>query len=137
MKFKSLHGREKKVSNIKKYLIDWDSPSRSKFQFAVKNFLKKYWINHVVFEEFPLVGSKMSFDFYNSNRKVAVEVQGGQHTKYTPFFHGFNKINYISQLSRDKQKLDFCNINDITLVEIYPNDQITPNLFAKFGVKLI
>lgn len=136
MKFTSLSGVEKRVFNIKKHIIIWDKPSRSKFQFKVKKFLKKYWENHIVFEEFPLVGTKMSFDFYNSNKKIAIEVQGKQHTSYTPFFHGNNKVNYLSQLSRDKQKLEFCHLNNLTLVEVYPEDILSEDLFKKFGVIL-
>ena len=82
MKFKTLSGAIRRVSKIKKHLIDWDSKSRSKFQFNVKQFLEPYWNRHVVFEEFPVVGTKMSLDFFNANKKVAIEVQGAQHTKY-------------------------------------------------------
>jgi len=136
MKFTTLTGSTKSVKNLKKYLIDWDKKSRSKIQFKVKNFLKKYWINHVVFEEFIIVGSRMTLDFYNANKKIAVEVQGQQHTKYTPFFHGQYQNNYLSQLHRDHKKYEFCNINNINLVEIYHNDELSIDLFKKFGVSL-
>tara|TARA_Y100000592_G_C5411908_1_gene288543 strand:+ start:373 stop:783 length:411 start_codon:yes stop_codon:yes gene_type:complete len=136
MKFKTLSGSTRRVSKIKKHLIDWDSTSRSKFQFNVKKFLEPYWSRHVVFEEFPIVGTKMSLDFFNANKKVAIEVQGGQHTKYVPYFHGGHKVNYLSQLERDHKKLKFCEINDITLVEIYEKDVLNENLFEKYGVLL-
>ena len=42
MKFKTLTGAQRRVSNIKKHLIDWDKKSRSKFQFEVKKFLEKH-----------------------------------------------------------------------------------------------
>ena len=58
----------------------------SKRQKAVKDFLKDYWYHHVTFEEFPVVGTRLSLDFYNANKRVAVEVQGAQHTKYNKFF---------------------------------------------------
>ncbi|MDA1237346.1 MAG: hypothetical protein O3A15_00175 [Proteobacteria bacterium] len=78
----------------------------------------------------------MSLDFYNANKKIAVEVQGGQHTKYVPHFHGGYKNNFIAQLNRDQKKLDFCRLNDITLVEIYEKDEINEKLFGKYGVDL-
>lgn len=136
MKFKTLFGSTRKVSNIKKHLISWDSKSRSKFQFKVKNFLKPYWENHVVFEEFPVVGTRLSLDFYNANKKIAIEVQGGQHTRYVPYFHGGHKVNYLSQLQRDNDKFKFCDINDIKLVEIYDSDIVDEIFFKKNGVIL-
>jgi hypothetical protein len=136
MKFKTLTGSTKRVTNIKKHLIKWDKKSRSKFQFNVKKFLEPFWGNHIVFEEFPIVGTRMSLDFYNANKKIAVEVQGGQHTKYVPHFHGNYKNNYIAQLNRDHQKFDFCELNDIILVEIYPEDEINKKTFEKYEVYL-
>lgn len=124
MHFKTLNGSVKKIPKSHKYKIDWDGKSRSKIQFNSKQKLKKIWENHVVFEEFPVAGSKMSFDFYNANKKIAIEVQGRQHTKYVPFFHGKNKINFISQMRRDHQKREFCNINEIKLIEVFEEKEI-------------
>ena len=135
MKFKTLTGSLKRLPRSKKYLIDWSKSSRSKLQFETKQFLQSYWKNHVVFEEFPMVGTKMTFDFYNANKKVAVEVQGDQHTKYVPFFHG-RRSNFASQLRRDEKKLQFCKLNGIKLVEIYSDDLLTTDIFQNQGVYL-
>lgn len=136
MRFKTLTGSLKTITKSKKYLIDWEGSSKSKLQKATKSFLKKYWNHHVVFEEFPVAGTRLSLDFYNANKKIAIEVQGRQHTQYVPFFHGKNKINYINQLKRDSDKLKFCEINNIQLVEIYENDKLDSELFSNFGVSL-
>ena len=136
MRFKTLTGAERTVKKARSYLIDWDGQSRSKIQFQAKQFLKKHWINHIVFEEFPVAGTKLSLDFYNANKKIAVEVQGKQHTKYVPSSHGSNKINYLNQLKRDRDKLKFCEINNIQLVEIYEGDKLNKSLFSNFGVNL-
>lgn len=136
MRFKTLTGRTRTIPKAKKYLVQWDAPSRSKMQFETKQFLKKFWKHQIVFEEFPVAGTKLTLDFYNANQRVAIEVQGEQHTKYVPFFHGQNKANYIDQLRRDQQKLSFCDVNEITLVEIYKEDKICKKLFKKFGVAL-
>ena len=136
MLFKTLSGSLKRVKKPKKYLIKWDSSSKSKMQFNVKQYLKKYWNHDIVFEEFPLVGSKMTFDFYNSNKNGIVEVQGGQHLKHTPFFHGKAKSNFLKQIRRDDDKHQFCELNNINLVEIYPDDKLSNSLFKSFGVTL-
>lgn len=137
MKFQTLTGKTRSIQNPKKYLIDWNGRSRSKIQFNVKRFLKDFWLKKTIFEEFPVAGTKLSFDIYNANEKIAIEVQGEQHTKYVPFFHGKHKINYIDQLRRDKQKLDFCELNSIKLVEVYYSDTISKELFKKQGITLI
>ena len=136
MKFKTLTGSTRKIIGIQKYNIDWESGSKSKFQKRVKDFLKDYWSRHVVFEEFPVAGTRMTFDFYNANEKIAIEVQGGQHTKYVPFFHGNYKNNYLMQLKRDHQKHDFCELNNIKLVEIYEKDKLSKDFFKKLDILL-
>ena len=128
MKFIDLYGRQRNLKNAKKYLIKWEKPSRSKFQTRVKEFLRSYWEHDVVFEEFRVVGSRLTLDFYNANKKIAEEVQGAQHTKYVKFFHK-NKFKYSDQLKRDEKKLQFCNTNNIKLAEVYPQDRITASLF--------
>lgn len=135
MKFKTLEGKEKTIKNIKKLIINWTGKSRSKFQFSVKEFLMPYWKGDVVFEELRIVGTRLSLDFYNANKKVAIEVQGQQHFKYVKFFHG-SRLNYLDQMKRDVKKNEFCEINDIKLVEIYPKDVLSKELFEKFGVYL-
>tara|TARA_Y100000361_G_C11161802_1_gene347920 strand:- start:8168 stop:8578 length:411 start_codon:yes stop_codon:yes gene_type:complete len=136
MVFKTLIGSSKRVSKPKKYLIKWDAPSRSKMQYNCKQFLKDYWFNDIVFEEFPIAGTRLSIDFYNSNKNIAVEVQGGQHLKYTPHFHGKSKSTFLSQIRRDNEKQEFCKLNKIKLVEVYPDDKVSVELFKSFGVCL-
>ena len=136
MEFQTIDGKVKRVKNLKKRIINWEASSRSKRQKAVKDFLKDYWFYHVTFEEFPVVGTRLGLDFYNANKRVAVEVQGSQHTKYNKFFHGGHKNNYLEQLKRDQIKAEFCEVNDIILVEIYDSDIINRSLFKKFDVTL-
>ena len=125
MRFRTLTGALKRLSKPHKYKIQWAGPSRSKMQKEVKTLLKPHWYSHVVFEEFPVAGTKMTLDFYNANKKVAIEVQGRQHTKYIPHFHGKNKANFLSQKRRDIQKKEFCRLNKIRLIEIFPEDNLT------------
>jgi len=135
MKFKTLTGSERRVSHVRKYIIDWNGKSLSKIQFKTKQFLKDYWESHVVFEEFPVAGTRLKFDFYNANKKIAVEVHGAQHTKFVKFFHR-RKSKFVEQLRRDQQKMDFCNLNEIRLVEIFDGDPINVKTFEKCGVIL-
>ena len=135
MKFLDPLGKQRNLKGAKKYLINWEGKSRSKFQNNVKNFLKSYWVHDIVFEEFRIVGTRLSLDFYNANKKIAVEVQGDQHVKYVKHFHK-NRLKYLEQLKRDQKKLDFCDFNGIKLVEIYSKDKITASLFGDQDVIL-
>ncbi len=117
MVYKTLFGSTRKVKASRKYLIDWEGSSKSKIQNSVKKYLKKYWSHDIVFEEFPLVGSRMTLDFYNATKNIVIEVQGRQHTRFVPFMHGGSKINYLKQLKRDQDKIKFCEIKQIKFVE--------------------
>ncbi len=135
MNFISLSGKLRPLKNINRYMIDWEKHSRSKFQTNVKNFLKKYWFQNVVFEEMPIVGTRMSLDLYNANKRIAIEVQGRQHQSFVKHFHG-NLLNFKYQLDRDQKKESFCSRNDITLVTIFDKDIISTKLFEEQGVTL-
>jgi hypothetical protein len=135
MKFIGLNDRELTLKNPKKYLIDWNKKSRSKFQLETKNFLKPYWQHDIVFEEFRMVGTRLSFDFYNANKKIIIEVQGVQHTKFVKFFHG-NRLKYLQQLKRDDKKYEFCQKNNLKLVEIYPTDKVCLEFFENQQIYL-
>lgn len=137
MKFFDLNGKLKTLKRPEQFSIDWKGGSRSKFQARVKEFLNNYWKYDFVYEEFPVVGTKLSLDFFNYTKKIAVEVQGMQHARYSPFLHSGSKINFLNQIERDGKKLEFCERNAIILVEIYPNDKLDKDeILRKFGVEL-
>jgi hypothetical protein len=85
MRLLNIYGRLER-KNVNKYLIKWDKPSRSKIQFEVKRFLKRYWQSCVVYEEFPVYGSRMKVDILNATKKIAIEVNGAQHSNFNKFF---------------------------------------------------
>ena len=103
--------------NVSKYLIDWKKKSRSKIQFKIKQFLKEYWQNHIVYEEFPVYGTRLKVDILNATKRIAVEVNGNQHTSFNKFFHK-TRINYLRSIQRDHKKLEWLKTNDFELIEI-------------------
>ena len=74
MIFLTKAGKEQKIKNSTRYLIDWNKKCRSKIQKRVKDLLHGYWDADVVFEEFPVAGTRMTLDFYNANKKIAIEM---------------------------------------------------------------
>ena len=70
-----LYDIKKRLRNksVAKYSVDWGRKSRSKIQFKVKQFLKPYWKSHVVFEEFPVYGTRLKVDILNATIKAKVK----------------------------------------------------------------
>jgi hypothetical protein len=132
MRLFNIYGRLER-RNVNKYLIKWDKSSRSNIQFEVKQFLKKYWRSCVVYEEFPVYGSRMKVDILNATRKIAVEVNGAQHGNYNKFFHANSRINYLNSIKRDFKKLEWLEQNNYNLIEINYDeiDSLSKGFFKK------
>jgi len=107
---------------VSKYLISWKKKSKSKLQFSVKEFLQPYWKNHIVYEEFPVYGTRMKVDFVNTTKKIAIEVNGPQHDEFNKFFHGNSRAKYLQSMKRDVQKADWLENNGFILMQIYKDD---------------
>jgi hypothetical protein len=108
--------------NVSRFLIDWNKKSRSKIQFKVKQFLKTYWKNQIVYEEFPVYGTLMKVDILNATKKIAVEVQGRQHSEFNKFFHKNSASNYLNSIKRDCQKREWLELNNFKILEIEEED---------------
>ncbi len=136
-----LYDANKRLRNksVTKYLIDWDKKSRSKIQFRVKQFLKTYWKSHVVFEEFPVYGTRLKVDILNATIKVAVEVQGRQHSSFNKFFHSNSRAKYLASIKRDFEKSQWLELNKYKLIEVEEGevDILSKEFFRKkFDLKL-
>lgn len=121
MRLLNINGKPQNRS-VSKYLIDWDKKSRSKLQKRVKDFFKTYWVAHIVYEEFPVYGTRLKVDIFNATIKVAVEVNGPQHSSFNKFFHGNSRAKYLSSIKRDHQKAEWLEKNGYKLIEIEESD---------------
>jgi len=125
--------------NVSKYLINWDKKSRSKIQFKTKQFLKEYWENHIVYEEFPVYGTRLKVDILNATKKIAIEVNGSQHSSFNKFFHADSRQKFLQSIKRDCKKLEWLELNGFEVIEI--EEKEVPLLsyeFIKeqFGIKI-
>ena len=71
-------------------------------------------------------GYNLELDCYNPELRLAIEYNGVQHYKYTPYFHR-NKEAFMNQKYRDEMKRERCRMNRIHLVEVpytVPRDKI-------------
>lgn len=106
--------------NISEYLIDWDH-SVSKPQKKVKDYLRRYWIAHVVCEEFRIPGSLLRIDLINFTRKIVVEVSPAGTHSFNKFFHR-NRFKFGAAVERDLKKADWVIASGFEYVEICEDD---------------
>lgn len=65
----------------------------------------------------PRTGKNLELDCYNSDLNIALEYNGVQHYKYSPYFHK-SKKDFYSQVHRDDWKRKKCKEHNIVLLEI-------------------
>ena len=138
MRLYNIYGRPQKRS-VSKYLINWNKKSRSKIQFKVKKFLEPFWKSNIVYEEFPVYGTRMSVDILNATKKIAIEVQGRQHSEFNKFFHGNSRLKYLEGIKRDIKKAEWLEKNGFILLEVEEDevDLLSIKFFLdKFGTIL-
>ena len=121
VKLYNIYGRLQN-KKVEKYLIKWSAKSRSKLQFTVKQFLKTFWENQGVYEEFPVYGSRMKVDFLNATKKIAIDVNGPQHSNFNKFFHKNSRIEYLKHIKRDVEKLQWLELNNFKIIELEQED---------------
>lgn len=101
---------------------------RSKLHKKAKEVLDIYYPYDTIYEEVSLPGTKTSFrssvlraDLYIPNRNLIVEVHGEQHFKFNKF-HYKDKLSFFRAQARDKDKVEWCNINEIRFVTFNYNE---------------
>jgi len=125
--------------NVQCYLIDWNEKSRSKLQFVIKQFFKPFWQHYVCYEEFPVFGSRMKIDILNASKRIAVEVQGEQHTQFSKYFH-HHRMDFLLSMQRDARKIEWLEKNNFKFLELVEDDleKLSPKyIIDKFGVSII
>lgn len=138
MRLYNINGRLQKKS-VSKYLINWNKKSRSKVQFKTKKFLEPFWKGQIVYEEFPVYGSRMTVDILNATKKLAIEVQGKQHGEFNKFFHNNSRLKYLEGIKRDIKKAEWLENNGFILLEIEEDevDSLSLEFFLdKFGMSI-
>jgi len=105
--------------------VGQDSRARSDLHITARQLLKLRFPTHQLLEEVPFKPHSwvtLYLDFYLPLRKLAVEVHGQQHYKYSSLFHTSRSV-FLKQLRNDDDKIEWCNLNGITLV-ILPYDTV-------------
>lgn len=127
MKIKGLDGKE---YNWNPTVSQAKSQARSSLHKKAKELLDAMFPYDRILEEVSLVGSRtnrrrstLRADFFIPNRNMVVEVHGEQHYKFNNFFFK-DKMSFYKAKARDSEKKEWCELNDIQLVELNYNEDI-------------
>lgn len=139
MKLTKLNGDKLVNYTIKKYLVNWNRKVSGP-QFLAKSFLKKYWKNDIVCEEFRILGQGfLRLDLVNFTKKIVIEVSPrALHVDFNKFMHG-GRGGYLKKLQSDAKKLEWSEKNGFLFLEWYDedlNNLSVEYIKEKFGVDL-
>ncbi len=102
--------------------------TRSKLHKKAKEALDIWYPYDTIYEEVSLPGTKttarrstLRADLYIPNRNLIVEVHGEQHFKFNKF-HYKDKLSFFRAQARDRDKSEWCNINEIRFVTFNYNE---------------
>jgi len=102
-----------------------DSKSRSKLHNQARRILYELFPTMQILEEAPVncrPGRTQYLDFYINQIKLCVEVHGEQHYKFSSLFHSSAR-DFLEQKKRDIDKKDWCELNNITYIELPYNEK--------------
>lgn len=119
MKFKNVNNGEVRIDIIpSRYPVRTRANSKSNGQYNLGRQIRAiYGLSAQLLEEFPIPGERLFLDFFMPNHKLAFEFQGEQHDEFNRFFHG-TKAGFERSKERDARKRMWCELNEITLVEV-------------------
>lgn len=102
----------------KRISISLDSSPRnnaSSLHIKLRQLLHEVYPNTHIVEELYIPQWKVYLDFFLPLFRLACEVDGEQHSEYTPFFHGNDRMNFHRAVARDRKKEEFCEVNSFRL----------------------
>ena len=89
-----------------------------------RKLLKEMFPFVKVLEEVTIPGpDRLYADFYINTERLMVEVQGVQHTTYNSFFFP-NKAAFYKAQARDRKKVQWCELNDITIIQLFTEETL-------------
>ena len=113
-----LEGRELEwKARGKNYLFN---KKTSRLHSMTRTILSEKYPTLTILEEVsvPIKKNKALYlDFYLPLIRLAVEVQGEQHFAFNPHFHQ-TKAQFIKQRKNDREKAEWCELNNINLIEL-------------------
>lgn len=97
--------------------------NKSSYHLMARDIIVNCFPTLQILEEVPIPLRKndtLYLDFYLPLKKICFEVHGEQHYKFIPFYHS-NMLNFLKSQKRDKDKQEWCEINNIKYIELAYN----------------
>jgi hypothetical protein len=91
---------------------------KSSFHLQARELITSTFPTLQILEEVPIPLRKsetLYLDFYLPLKKMCVEVHGEQHYKFVGFYHT-NMMSFLKSQKRDREKEEWCEINQIKYV---------------------
>lgn len=119
MKVRGLDGREYNWRLAGHGVRSDDDRPRSQYHLRARALLRRIYPADRLLEEVFLPGLSTAeyADFVLPLRRLVIEVQGQQHTDPDHYFHG-DRMAYLRASKRDQDKRLWCELNDLSLVEL-------------------
>lgn len=106
---------------------------KSSLHVKARILLKEVFPYDRILEEVTLVGTSggihrarrgvLRADFFIPNRNLIIEVHGEQHFKFNGFFFK-DKLSFYRAKARDKDKKEWCRINEIKIIEFNYDEEV-------------
>lgn len=124
LKFQGIDGKEYQLDpKTFNHPLKSKEACKSNIQWECGQYLKQKFPFTPILEELYVPGHAFYFDFFLPTFQMVFEIDGGQHEKYTPFFHKSEKL-FAQAKMRDKNKKYLCEINKWTLHRIKSLDEL-------------
>jgi len=98
--------------------------NKSSLHLLARKLITQQYPTLQLLEEVPIPVKKSDnyfLDFYLPILKTAVEVHGEQHYKFVGFYHS-SKLGFLKSQKRDREKKEWCDINNIKYIELPYNE---------------
>lgn len=96
---------------------EWKNEARCR-DIVEKLFNKKFVSIRPEFLKNPVTGKNLELDCYCEELKLAFEIDGVQHSKYTPHFHRQGVEEFLYQIKKDDFKTKKCKLEGVDLIRI-------------------
>jgi hypothetical protein len=99
--------------------------NKSSYHLSARNIITEVYPTLQILEEVPIQLRKnetLYLDFYLPLKKICFEVHGEQHYRFVPFYHS-NMLNFLKAQKRDREKQEWCEINNIKYISLPYNDE--------------
>jgi hypothetical protein len=100
--------------------------SKSSYHLQARSLISSVHPTLQILEEVGIPvrkGQTLYMDFYLPLIKTCIEVHGEQHYRFVSHYHG-NIMSFLKSQQKDKDKKEWCSINNIRYIELPHNENI-------------